>query len=238
MSSPGFGLPETFESVGDPSDGNPFPEDHPGHRVWTDVTRRAEEAVCRIRAKATAAPFGTLVDACHWHANLVASQFDVWAERSISVVWSERALKGFDEWLVRYANAWLEMLAQHFASHPSPIPAYSNDVLMETRNRLSGRVHYWKAEVRRYRAQQEEHAKTAGDRPGAVGAAIVKRRKRLIQEYRTAHGLTVADFARRLGMSETAVRGIIKEDRSRFAQDKRDKLLSVLGVSQSSWYRG
>jgi hypothetical protein len=37
-------------------------------------------------------------------------------------------------------------------------------------------------------------------------------------------------------MSETAIRGIVKEDRTRFASDKRDQFLKLIGQSLDDWY--
>jgi hypothetical protein len=41
-----FRLPDSFASVGDPIEGNPFPVDHPLHQVWIAAPRKAEEEVC------------------------------------------------------------------------------------------------------------------------------------------------------------------------------------------------
>ena len=48
-------------------------------------------------------------------------------------------------------------------------------------------------------------------------------------KHRKEHDLTATGFALGVGMSETAVKGIVNEDWTRFAEPTRDKLLRVLG---------
>jgi len=60
-------------------------------------------------------------------------------------------------------------------------------------------------------------------------------RRRLIEKYRRDHDLTAAAFARKVGISDTAIRGIVKDDRKRFSEDTKDRLLSALGVSRERW---
>ena len=47
-----FRLPDSFASVGDPVEGNPFPVDDPLHEVWIGATRKAEEEVCHLTSSA------------------------------------------------------------------------------------------------------------------------------------------------------------------------------------------
>ena len=51
-----FRLPDSFASVGDPVEGNPFPLDDPLHTVWIEATRKAEEAVCHLTSSALFEP--------------------------------------------------------------------------------------------------------------------------------------------------------------------------------------
>lgn len=67
-----------------------------------------------------------------------------------------------------------------------------------------------------------------------AGQRVIHRR-RLIDKYRRAHDLSAAAFARRVGISATAIRGIVKDDRKRFSESTRDRLLRAIGVSRELW---
>lgn len=74
--------------------------------------------------------------------------------------------------------------------------------------------------------------------PGrSVTADLIVRRRALVKAYRVKQGFTVADLARHAAMSDSAIRGVIQEDRSRFNDESQKKLLRVLGVSIDEWYR-
>lgn len=70
-----------------------------------------------------------------------------------------------------------------------------------------------------------------------VTAQLIARRGRLVRSYRSKQGFTIADFERHAGMSDSAIRGVVKEDRSRYNDDSQAKLLTVLGVTIDDWYR-
>ena len=70
-----------------------------------------------------------------------------------------------------------------------------------------------------------------------VTPATVIRRKTLLRAHRRKHGMTVADFARHVGISDATIRGVVQEDRKRFGDQSRLELLQVLGVSIEDWYR-
>ena len=69
-----------------------------------------------------------------------------------------------------------------------------------------------------------------------VTAAIKKRRREFVDDYKRQHGITLAHLAHRFGMSVSAIMGIIREDRSRYSDDKRDRFLKRLGVTEGQWY--
>jgi hypothetical protein len=104
-------LPDSFASLGDPVEGDPFPDDHPLHQVWISATRKAEEEVCHITSSAllNLTP-GTAQD---W--TRIIATFGAWAERGASVAWSDRAVQHYDQWLVCYANASLVEVAPSLA---------------------------------------------------------------------------------------------------------------------------
>jgi DNA-binding transcriptional regulator YiaG len=60
-------------------------------------------------------------------------------------------------------------------------------------------------------------------------------RRRLIEKYRRDSHLTAPAFARRVGISETAIRGIVKEDRRRFSEGTRERLLQAIGATRELW---
>ena len=70
-----------------------------------------------------------------------------------------------------------------------------------------------------------------------VSATVVQSRLRRVRAYRTAHRLSAAAFARRLGVSEASIQSIVAERRERFAADRRERLLAIINVSRDEWYR-
>ena len=145
-------------------------------------------------------------------------------------------MREYDRWLVDYANAWIESVSRLLTSLPPPFPPEM--VLADLRRRLAARVHHWKAEARRYRVQQEAHVAAAApevQRPPSD--ELIERRRRAVRKYRDDHDLNAVGFARTVGISETAVRAIIREDWSRFNRDTQEKLLAVIGMTREDWYR-
>ena len=157
-----FRLSDSFASVGDPVEGNPFPLDASLHTVWIEATRKAEEAVCTSSALLNL-PSRTSED---WATTLILAKFDAWAERGASVVWSDRAVQHYDQWLVSYANSWLDEVAQIYRSAPPGDPVYG--WLTRLRNRLGGQVHAWKAVARRACAEHQSTLASHADQPPDV----------------------------------------------------------------------
>jgi hypothetical protein len=73
--------------------------------------------------------------------------------------------------------------------------------------------------------------------PVAVTPTVIARRKLAVQTYRSREGLTAGAMARKLGMNETTLRGIVREDSTRFGAANQAKLLAVLGLTRDDWYR-
>ena len=144
-------LPEGFGASPDPFRGNPFKKGDPRHRVWEDSTRTAETAVHQFAAHHLEVFPIDSVDQPLWHVDHLSPKFDIWAERYFAVIWSDKAALDFDRWLFNYANSWL----QDLTSEPGLCPTVY--VLPMLRARLAGRVEHWKAEARRYLAEQREH---------------------------------------------------------------------------------
>jgi hypothetical protein len=229
----GLRLPESLAESGDPVEGNPYPPEHPAHQVWNDSTRLAEMEVSRINA--TAPELLTPATSAEWMPTLVVSKFDVWARRGVQVVWTDDAVRQYDHWLVNYANDWIDAVSRFLTSHPPPFA--SETVLDDLRRRLAGRVHHWKAEARHYRVQQEARAAAATaevQRPPSD--QLLERRRRAVRKYRDDHDLDAVGFARTIGISDTVVRAIVRDDWTRFNRGTQQKLLAVLGMTREDWY--
>jgi len=97
-------------------------------------------------------------------------------------------------------------------------------------------VQHWKAEARRYRAEQESQVATPFEIPSTVSADVIGRRQKTLAAYRHKNHLTVQGLAHKAGMSEDAIRGIVKENRKKYAEATRDRLLKTLGISLRDWY--
>jgi hypothetical protein len=162
-----FRLPDSFASVGDPVESNPFPVDHPLHQVWIAATRKAEDEVCHNTS--TALLNLTPGAAEDWPATIILAKFDAWAQRGASVVWSDRAVQHYDHWVVAYANAWLDQVAQSYTSAP-PTDQVDGS-LIELRNRLGAQVHAWKAVARRACAEHQSALVTHPGLPPHAGTS-------------------------------------------------------------------
>jgi hypothetical protein len=227
-------LPKSFAESDDPVEGNPYPTEHPAHRVWSEATRKAQAEICRINADAsmTLTPDSAEV----WAQTLLFAKFDVWARRGVQVVWTDQVEREYAAWLVEYANAWIESMSRFFTSHPPPFPP--DMILADLRSRLGARVHHWRAEALQYRLQHEASAAAVAPavQPPA-SAALIRRRRCVIKRHRDAQGLTALGFARSIGISEAGVNGIVREDRTRFNDVTQEKLLRAIRMTREEWYR-
>jgi len=132
-----------------------------------------------------------------------ARKFDIWANRGIQVVWGDSAVGGYDQWLINYAEAWLEVVsARKLYSLVVPL----DSLLAALRLALTRRVEWWKAEARRYVAEQKVDfaRKTAGpetgpkQRKGRPPDKMLKARQELIRRV-AAGGLEGAAYCEALG---------------------------------------
>ena len=229
-----FELPKSFAEASDPVGGNPFPPEHPAHGMWLDATRQAEAEVCRLNAAAHTAL--TLETAGEWMPTLVVAKFDVWAKRGVRFVWTDQAEQQYAVWLVDYANEWIEPIARYFTTHPPPFPA--DRFLADLQRRLGARVQHWRTEALRYRVQQDAHAAAAASRvQRQPSPELVKRRRDAIERYRDAKGLDALAFARKVGVSESVIRAIVREDKTRFKSVAQERLLEAIGTTREEWYR-
>jgi hypothetical protein len=116
---------------------------------------------------------------------------------------------------------------------------YREEAISEMRLKLNGRRRRWiSVAKRRHLDRQPVPSLANAAEPFRITREIIKRRRGILADYRQKHGaLTVADFARHVGSSVTAIEGIVKEDRKRYSVATRDKLLEKLGVSVEDWNR-
>ena len=243
MSVDSIRLPKAFVSSGDPVDGNPFAPENPRHVAWSEATRVAELEACDLamRKMSLVSSFADFVEhpfsPREWLVAPVVEEFDIWAKRLVHVVWSDVEVRLFDDWLVTYANALMDTLTGFLKRNPPPFDADAQ--LTDARNSLGTRVQYWRGEARRYRDQQRAtelmHQADLGTAP--VTPEMKKRRRAALGTYRENHELSVGGLARKAGISETAIHGIVNEDRSRFSGATQTKLLEVLKLTRSDWYR-
>jgi hypothetical protein len=61
-------------------------------------------------------------------------------------------------------------------------------------------------------------------------------RRAVVKEHRTKNGLSADQFARKVSICDTAIRGVIAEDRRKFAPAVQERLLNEMGVSKDTWY--
>ena len=228
-----FRLPLEYASTGDPVDDNPFAPDDPRNGMWAEETREAETKASHF--KSTALLDGTASTDLGF-VRLVGALFNTWAKRGAAVVWDEPTLRVYDSWLVAYANGWIKTINAHYAANPhlgSP-----ETVLEPLRSMLAGLVEAWKATARRFLTtlRREPVPEPPFVPPDTVSRDVVARRRRVLGDYRRREGLSAQDFARRAQMSETAIRGIVNEDRHRYGKPTQERLLTVLGVPLPEWY--
>src|SRR4051794_37587067 len=143
-------LPRSYASLGDPIPRNPFPEGDPRHAVWKKATRSAEGKLAHLDAQLLEVP----ADGLDFPVNApllvkVPAAFDIWAERLCAVVWNDDDVARYSEWLVDYADHWIETV-----SGSEVLDSPTGGFLSLLRNRLAARVRPWQAEVRRFRSVQ------------------------------------------------------------------------------------
>lgn len=118
------------------------------------------------------------------------------------------------------------------------------EVVSEMRLKLIGRRTRWIGFAKR--KHLERHPAPILDlsgaakkpKPFAIAPQIVRRRRAILADYRQKNdAMTTSDFARHVGISMTAVEGIVREDRKRYSLATRDRLLERLGISIEDWNR-
>jgi hypothetical protein len=144
----------------DPVEENPFSKTNPRHQVWSEATLKAEQELCRLHSDLLQKQGDGYERHLTFMFAIAIGTFDVWANRGVNVVWSEYDSKGYEKWLIGYAEAWLNQIDQTWGKElPGGV------IIVEAKSALLGRVQYWRAEARRYLAEQkteEKHSDGSG----------------------------------------------------------------------------
>lgn len=86
-----------------------------------------------------------------------------------------------------------------------------------------------------YKTMTTEDPARPRAKPGA-DASTRRRRRGIINEYRRGHQIeTMEQFARHVGVSLTAIQGMVRGDRTRYGETKLEVFLKAIGVLPSDW---
>jgi hypothetical protein len=138
-------------------------------------------------------------------------------------------LDKFEDRAVAYASEVLQCLRSDLRE----------DAISKIALKLSARKLLWLAEAKQRKAERPPEPKTAnGAQEFAKTIAtsrMKKRRSELVRRKRT--GMTMADFARNVGKSTTAIYGMIKGDTTRFNAEALTDFLKRTGTTPEEWNR-
>jgi class 3 adenylate cyclase len=134
-----------------------------------------------------------------WLIDHTAGIFDIWAKRHIHVIRSDSEVHAFDQWLLNYAQAWLEDVPKPLDRAASewnpPAPVDVQTLLVNLRLRLIKHMEHWKGEARRYVVEQKAHAEAVEAELLAVHSKRLEGAK-LADCLREAYDLWASSYAR------------------------------------------
>jgi len=87
----------------------------------------------------------------------VCNEYQVWAARGVQVVFSQRDLPYFDQWLIDYAESVLQLQARQMTDYAFP-SLRIEPLIRAVRDSLTAIVLHWKSEARRVCAMRESEA--------------------------------------------------------------------------------
>jgi hypothetical protein len=230
-----FRLPEFYSTITDPVGENPFAVEDRRHGIWENATRQAEDEILRSNAEppSTELP-ATLAEFTKRYADrFVLPKFNAWANRGIKVVSSADDLRQYEEWLGRYVNSWLDAVEQDLQRRPPPFPA--EPIILTVRMLLTHRMEFWRAEARSRLSAEAQLSRWRNRAP--VSEGVRERRRAIVRQYCVEHGVPQRQLAENAGVVESALRGIIAEDRARFSMAAQARLLKILRKTPEEWYR-
>jgi hypothetical protein len=235
-----FQLSLNLNGVGDPIEGNPFSSEDPRHAVWQESTLAAEQELCRLNSNYSAGVANSQSEHVTRFVALAVAKFDIWARRYVTVVWTRNDLRGFDQWVFNYANAWLADVEEKNLPH-------KDFVLHELRAHLISRMEFWKAQARNYVAKiaiSQNPTNLSPQADATVGSEktlaaqtreAVKKDKQVqtlgdeIRGYMQRENLTNAQACERFGnISVSTLRALKSGDRRRYGQKAESKVLLVV----------
>ncbi|MFL6353346.1 MAG: hypothetical protein ACJ74Z_16060 [Bryobacteraceae bacterium] len=178
---------------------------------------------------------------CHWESTaafecqcemLVNADFNKW--RSAAELKIAEQAKHSQGSIGEIANSWIFRLSSDPSSEPSEYPVNGDirrvdvpDSAMEENNPADPEA---KAIESGNNRQRDTHAKKS------IPQELVRARYDTLTRHRNQkNGQSVAAFAHNVGASVTAVHGIVREDRNRYSDEKRDRLLRELGITLETW---
>lgn len=107
-------------------------------------------------------------------------------------------------------------------------------------NRVRGRADHWRQKFEqrfgsnRYSIQNP--CLTSEEPPPPISDAIRQRRREILQRYRQTKEISTQEIlARHLGVSPTALQGMLRGDRSRYSMEKLGEILKKMNVSPDEW---
>lgn len=101
---------------------------------------------------------------------------------------------------------------------------------------IHARAEYWTTRGYKQLAAAAVAVAARAKKGDKVTDATKERRRARIKTYRKdKDNMTMADFARHVGISLTAIYGMIQGDRKRYSEKKRSILLQKIGVFPSQW---
>jgi hypothetical protein len=145
---------------------NPFPEKDVRHQVWKEATRDAKAKLHLLHFNLLQSLDTHAGDENSWLVNLAIKKFDIWVERNLRVVWDDAALLDYDNFLVTYANSWIQLYKEEFSTSIG-----LNSLLYELRLHLIKRIELWKSIARSFVAELQ----TSMTRANAQRANDVRR---------------------------------------------------------------
>lgn len=70
-----------------------------------------------------------------------------------------------------------------------------------------------------------------------ISKSLKKKRQEIVHKYAGDHDLIMAGLANHVAISLSAIHGIIREDRSRYSEETRNRFLKKIGISLKRWYQ-
>lgn len=93
--------------------GNPFASTDDRHQIWARATCLAKTTLIQIDEQFNTNPAQHLLDEYPAQVVVLARlRFDVWSERTLSVVMTETAVEDYRHWLNNYKDHWLHYVAE------------------------------------------------------------------------------------------------------------------------------